>query len=331
MRDPLVSIMMITYNHALFISQAIEGVLTQRTNFGYELIIGEDCSNDGTREKVLKHSEKHPDIIKVITSNKNLGMRHNAFRTAKACRAKYVAFCEGDDYWHDSNKLQQQVDYLESHPDCGMISTDVNIHYQETRRFKYNYNFQQGFNTRKHLSIEEILWGGLPIWTCTVMIRGSIYHQIIDSDLYLHQSKQLFVGDLQVWAEASMVSEITYIPETLATYRVLNESASRSKDRRKELRFLKSLSDIKIYLSKKYSLSEEFLKKEEVNWADLSLLLAMYERDAALADEVRRRSGIFTTKERFRFLAAKFALINYGYRAAQLLLSPLRKKPRQWP
>ena len=129
MTEPLVSVKMITYNHAPYIAQAIEGVLQQKTNFPFELVIGEDCSTDGTREIVFEYQEKYPDIIRVITSDKNVGMKKNGYRTTKACRGKYVAFCEGDDYWHHPDKLQKQVDYLESHPECGMVFTDFNVHF----------------------------------------------------------------------------------------------------------------------------------------------------------------------------------------------------------
>jgi len=114
---PLVSAKMITYNHAPYIAQAIEGVLQQETNFPFELVIGEDCSTDGTREIVFDYQKKYPDVIRVITSEKNVGVHKNSMRTFKVCRGKYIALCEGDDYWTDPNKLQMQVDFLESHKD----------------------------------------------------------------------------------------------------------------------------------------------------------------------------------------------------------------------
>ena len=121
MTQPLVSISMITYNHAPFIAQAIEGVLQQKTTFPFELVIGEDCSTDNTREIVSEYHKKHPDIFRVIASDKNIGATRNSLRTLKACQGKYIAYCEGDDYWHHPYKLQKQVDYLESHQECGLV------------------------------------------------------------------------------------------------------------------------------------------------------------------------------------------------------------------
>lgn len=117
---PLVSVHMITYNQAPYIPQAINGVLQQKTNFPFELVIGEDCSTDNTRDIVFDYQKKHPTVIRVITSDKNVGAKINEKRTREACRGKYMALCEGDDYWTDSLKLQKQVDQLEEYPELVM-------------------------------------------------------------------------------------------------------------------------------------------------------------------------------------------------------------------
>lgn len=109
----LVSICMITYNHESFIAQSIESILAQVTDFTIQLVIGEDKSTDRTLIICNDYAEKFPDKIKLITSNENVGMKLNFFRTYKACGSKYIAFCEGDDYWTDPYKLQKQVNFLE--------------------------------------------------------------------------------------------------------------------------------------------------------------------------------------------------------------------------
>lgn len=117
MKEPLLSIVTITYNHEPFIAKTIEGVLMQQVNFPIEFIIAEDCSTDKTREIVLSYAEKYPDLIKIIISDKNIGSTANERRAMQAAKGKYIAFCEGDDYWIDPLKLQKQVDFLESHLD----------------------------------------------------------------------------------------------------------------------------------------------------------------------------------------------------------------------
>ena len=112
--DVKVSVAMITYNHERFIAQAIESVLMQQTDFAVELVIGEDCSTDGTRAIVRDYGERYPERIRLLLPEHNLGMMPNFVATLKACRGQYVASVEGDDYWTDPHKLQKQVDFLES-------------------------------------------------------------------------------------------------------------------------------------------------------------------------------------------------------------------------
>ena len=118
--SPLVSVCVLTYNHAKFIRQALDSVLMQQTNFPYEVVIGEDCSTDGTREIVLEYQARYPDRIRVLLSTINLGHytgngRINLLRNFKACRGTYIAMLEGDDYWTDPLKLQKQMAFLEEH------------------------------------------------------------------------------------------------------------------------------------------------------------------------------------------------------------------------
>ena len=124
----LVSVCMITYNHEEFICEAIEGVLMQKTNFPIELIIGEDCSTDNTRKIVLEYAEKHPDIICPLLPESNLGMMKNFIQTMEAARGKYIALCEGDDYWTDPYKLQKQVDFLEANEEYTVCSHRFHIY-----------------------------------------------------------------------------------------------------------------------------------------------------------------------------------------------------------
>lgn len=124
---PLLSVHIITYNQERYIAQAIEGALRQKTDFPYEIIIGEDCSTDGTANIVLEYQRTHPDMIRVITSEHNVGPAANSRRVRQACRGRYLAICDGDDYWTDPKKLQMQVEFLEAKPEYSMCCHDVDI------------------------------------------------------------------------------------------------------------------------------------------------------------------------------------------------------------
>ena len=115
----LVSINCITYNQEEYVADAIEGFLMQKTDFDYEILIGEDCSTDNTRKIVEEYAAKYPDKIRLITSERNVGCRKKFTEGFSSnSKGKYIAECEGDDYWIDPYKLQKQVDYLEGNPEC---------------------------------------------------------------------------------------------------------------------------------------------------------------------------------------------------------------------
>ncbi|MBW7868856.1 MAG: glycosyltransferase family 2 protein [Brumimicrobium sp.] len=114
---PTISIVMIAYNVEKYIGEAIESVLAQKTSYSYELVIGEDCSTDDTRQIALAYESKYPDKIRVIQNKSNLGLTPNCVETHNHCRGKYIALLDSDDYWTDENKLQKQVDFLENNLD----------------------------------------------------------------------------------------------------------------------------------------------------------------------------------------------------------------------
>lgn len=125
-----VSIFCITYNHERFIAQALDSFLMQKTDFDFEIVVGEDCSTDNTRQILLAYKEKYPDKIKLVLSERNVGMHENAARTRAACDGKYIAIGEGDDYWIDRLKLQKQVGFLEANPDFVICHHNLEVIYE---------------------------------------------------------------------------------------------------------------------------------------------------------------------------------------------------------
>jgi len=147
-----VSIFMLTYNQEQFIAQTIESVLMQKTNFSYQLVIGEDCSTDATRSICKSYAQQFPEKIKLLAPlEKNIGLIANYMRTIKECNGKYIAICDGDDYWIDEYKLQKQVDFLENNPDFSMVYTRV-------RKLFPNGAFKESVvNPKKTTSIDDLI------------------------------------------------------------------------------------------------------------------------------------------------------------------------------
>lgn len=129
--EPLVSICCVTYNHEKYIAQTLEGFLSQQTNYPYEILVHDDASNDRTADIIREYAERYPDLIKPIiqTENqysKNIPM-NETFNFPRA-QGKYIALCEGDDYWCDPNKLERQIRHMESDPACTFCFTNGTIH-----------------------------------------------------------------------------------------------------------------------------------------------------------------------------------------------------------
>lgn len=251
MNRPLVSVHMITYNHEPYIARAIEGVLSQETSFPIELVVGEDCSTDRTREIALDYQQRYPDIIRVITSDENVGMCANANRVSKDCGGKYLAFCEGDDYWHHPKKLQMQVDYLESHPECGLVHGDVDWHDIEADKRIPSFHEEKRLQYQHKNMLNSMIVSEYVVETCTAVVRTEMYNEIRGACAY-EFSGEFLMGDVQTWMEIAYRSRVKYIDESFATHNLLPDSASRPKDIEKRTRFVRSSRHIRLHYADKY-------------------------------------------------------------------------------
>lgn len=165
----VLSIWMITYNQEKFIRKAIESILMQKTNFDFELVIGEDCSTDATREICLEYKNKFPDKIKLLLPEKNLGMIHNFISTLEACNGKYIALCEGDDYWTDIHKLQTQVEFLETNPEYVLSFHNV-FNLNEANQSKDRFIQKK---IPSNLNTEYLIENEWTVPTCSMVFRNT--------------------------------------------------------------------------------------------------------------------------------------------------------------
>lgn len=127
-KEPILTILLVTYNHKDYIRKALDSILMQETNFSFKVIIADDCSTDGTTEICKEYADKYPKIIEFIPKIKNIGMINNVYEGYKKIDTPYLAFLDGDDYWIDENKLQMQIDLLEENPDCVICGHNTIIH-----------------------------------------------------------------------------------------------------------------------------------------------------------------------------------------------------------
>ena len=172
MADNLVaSVIMLTYNHAPYLKEAIEGVLMQQTDFRTELIICNDASPDNSDEIIKPYAEKYPDIIRYFRHEKNIGFVENQRFAFEKARGKYVAYCEGDDYWTDENKLQFQHDFLEANPEFVMTTARNLLLHQNTSEYTEDGK-ENIFQNKNYVDYsQETFFKERPTQTFTYLIR----------------------------------------------------------------------------------------------------------------------------------------------------------------
>lgn len=279
--EPLVSIDCITYNHEAFISEAIESFLMQKTDFTFEVLIHDDASTDQTANIIRKYEKKHPDIIKPIYQKENQYSQDveisRQFQFPRA-RGKYIAFCEGDDYWTDPYKLQKQVDFLEAHPDHGLVHCNFDKLYNKTGRVIHNTN-----KNNKILNSPEVdVYNGLltkqcRIATLTVLARTKLLSKAINNIDF----SGYMMGDLPLWLEMSQMTKFHYLRDSVGVYRKVEGSMSNTKNT--YIVFQKSAARIKLDFSNKYSTPNDIKNNLQIEYSNMMLLHAFYSGDKQLA------------------------------------------------
>lgn len=207
---PKVTALVITYNHARFITQALESALGQRASFDVEIIVSEDCSTDGTREMVMAYQQKYPERIRLILSEKNVRSNAVVARGIQAARGEYIALLDGDDYWISSEKLQKQADYLDRQPRCACCFHNARVEEEGGSNAPWNWT-PIG---HPPVSTFKDIWQGNFIATCSIMFRKSALGAIPAwyDDLFP-------ITDWPLHILSAQRGDIGYLDEVLGVYR----------------------------------------------------------------------------------------------------------------
>ena len=139
--NPLVSVILIAYNHEKYIRTALDSIVMQRVNFDYEVLVAEDCSTASTPQILQEYAARYPDIFHLISHKKNVGVVQKSRDARRMCRGKYIAVLEGDDFWTDPLKLQKQVEFMESHPEYSACAHEIEfVNEDGNLRGGFNYD-----------------------------------------------------------------------------------------------------------------------------------------------------------------------------------------------
>lgn len=224
---PIVSVLVLTYNHEPYIRQALDSILAQVVDFPFEILVGEDCSTDGTRAIVEGYSARYPSHLHLFSHQRNLGMHANHAFLLRQARGTYVAYCEGDDFWTDPNKLQMQIDWLDRNPQAGAVHTDFDHVIDGGSRTRSLRQYQR--HRFKDASVpsgkilDRLLLGNF-VQTCTLCVRRHLSDRFLES-----ASKESYpVGDWPLCLYIAAHSEIGYLDTVTAGYRKVRGSMMNS-------------------------------------------------------------------------------------------------------
>jgi glycosyltransferase involved in cell wall biosynthesis len=220
------SIILVCYNHEKYVEEAVSSIFMQEANFRYEIIVADDFSSDNTLGIIQKFQLLYPEKIKILSSDKNLGITKNYQRAFKACSGEYIAILEGDDYWISPKKLIKQINFLDAYPGCSFC-----FH----RFIGYNQKAQEFFSSPKIseniqvLSTEDLIRENFIGNFSTCMYKKEIINQIPDN-LY-----DLLVYDWMFNIVNSQYGNIGYLTEFLSVYRIHNEGIWSKKNKKSKI------------------------------------------------------------------------------------------------
>lgn len=227
-KAPRVSVLMITYNHADYLAEAIEGVIGQKCDFPFELIIGEDASSDTTKQIATEYQMRYPEIIRVISSADNVGMNANSLRIFAKARGEYVAYCEGDDFWCAQDKLMRQISLMESDSQIGIVHADWAHSTLQAEHWKYDAHK----SAHRRVPPRRLSGHIFQTWhypkilrTCTILLRRDTMAEWYQSGL---MNEEYLFGDSVLSAWVTSRWKVGYIPAVTSVYRVSPNSALRS-------------------------------------------------------------------------------------------------------
>lgn len=259
-----VSVCITTYNLEKYIEQTLNSILSQKTSFDFEILVGDDCSTDGTKEILLVYKEKYPDRIKLHLQQKNVGVNRNDFDLIYLAQGEYIAWCDGDDYWIDQYKLEKQVQFLDENPRYSCVHTLWKDFYEQSGVF-HDVDFEQYAWEQEltgQLYIERLLLQGHSGFRfSSIMFRKKIVIDALNQDPIILIGVDHLQNDFAIFCLLVYVAPPFLMREKTVVYRIRSESLSITNSYYKRYKYcLKSLN-LTIYLLRKYNISFEIVQR----------------------------------------------------------------------
>lgn len=233
----MISVIVCTYNQEKYLSQTIESILMQKCDEPFEILIGDDCSTDSTGKIVDNYQSRYPDILRVIRPEKNMGASHNMIRLVNNAKGEFVTICDGDDYWLREDVLQMQVDVFRANPKVGMVCAKAKRFIQS----EGDYNGTLGYAGAEDLM--TMLRDNQDVAAPTIAFRTALMTNCIgDSEWYI--TNNYFYDTIMAYWFAYN-SQIKFIDEELAAYRILPNSAGHASSPEREAEYARRYFTVK--------------------------------------------------------------------------------------
>ena len=216
----LISVIIPSYNRANTVGETIESIVNQQVNADIEIVIGDDCSTDNAREVLLQYKDKYPNIIRLFFWEENLKLGANWASCVKECKGKYICNCDNDDYWHNPNKLQLQLDYMEQNPCSNVLITNHRCHNRDTGVIT-----EEVANIDRTIPLQKAMCGGCHFCNATIMYRADFLKSHLDLDTFISQHFSL--QDWPAWVILAAYTDFDVLPISTATFGIETVSITR--------------------------------------------------------------------------------------------------------
>lgn len=224
--SPLVSVIIPSYNRADKVSHTLDSILSQKCDFDFEIVIGDDFSTDNVREVLKTYKDRYPEKIILLFHEKNIGLAANWATCVKHSHGKYIANCDNDDYWHNENKLQIQVEFMEAHPEVGLCHTNYRIHHREEETI---IEVEASKDTKHGSSLQKKVFGStFKCCNATVMYRKEMLEKYVNLDDFIKY--QFTLQDWNTWVILAAYANFYCLPISTATFGIETESITRPKN-----------------------------------------------------------------------------------------------------
>ncbi len=305
----LISVIIPSYNRADTVGQTIDSILAQKVDADIEIVIGDDCSTDNAREVLVHYQQQYPDIIRLFLREQNMGLGANWAQCVKDSRGEFICNCDNDDYWHNPDKLQLQLDYMRSHPDCNICVTNHRTHNRTTGEI------HECKAEIDHNDTQRAMFGKNRLCNATIMYRADFLKSHLDLDEFIR--RRFSLQDWPVWVILTAYTGIDVLPVSTATFGIETTSLTRPDSIERLAERLKGDMKIGRYLSELFPDKFPYSEQESIRWMNGRLMAKAFSlNDFAAA---KRYGKDCTGVGKFKRLCSQHFILFQFYRVLKKL------------